>query len=1115
MGFLNKASGSGGGSSETPSRANLSHSTPNQSHDSGLGSRSIFSINTTHTLNNLSHTTPWIIDSGATDHITTSIDLFFKYSEIKPLNINLPNGSIVQAHFSGSIQLSPDFVIHDVLFVPNFSFNLLSLPKLLLTAPCRVIFSNQFSNILCQIQDMNTLKMIGSANLKEGLFHLDIGKERRSSTNNATATPINNSNLWHFRLGHLSSNRLNVLNQQFPFISKHSNEVCDVCHFAKQKKLSYSPSSSRVSKIFDLIHMDIWGPFSKASIHGHKYFLTILDDFSRYTWVVLLKSKSEVKTHVHNFINLVENQYETKVKCIRSDNGPEFFLRDFFNSKGIIHQTSCVYTPQQNGRVERKHQHILNVARALMFQSKLPSNFWSYAIKHAIFLINRVPSPIISHKTPFELLNKIPPDFSMLKVFGCLCYASTHNQRHKFEPRSRKGIFMGFQNGTKGFVILDINTREILVSRNVIFHETSFPFHTSAPTSPFITQPSLTISPNPDILTTPPTSPNDTSPSQNPNPDASASPSSPAAPTSPFHDSISSYPTSTDFDIVPHHRSSSPAIPPPRRSERDIHPPPYLSEYQYKLPSLKSVQSSTRSIQNPCWREAMTCELKALELNHTWDVVETPSHVRPIGCKWVFKIKRLPNGSIERYKARLVAKGYSQIEGIDYFETFSPVVKMTTVRVVLALASINQWHIQQLDVSNAFLHGDLLEDVYMELPQGLTGYSSSHSCKLRKSLYGLKQSSRKWYEKLSNLLLSNGYKQAHSDHSLFTKRHGSAFTALLIYVDDIVLTGNSAAEITRIKHILHSNFHVKDLGQLKYFLGIEVAHSSKGISLCQRKYCLDLLSDSGMLGCKPSSTPMDSTLRLHDDASGYLDDPLPYRRLVGRLVYLTNTRPDIAFSTQQLSQFMSKPTNAHHAAAMRVLRYLKSCPGTGLFFPRVCPIQVSGFSDADWATCVASRRSITGYCFFIGNALISWKTKKQTTVSRSSSEAEYRALASATCELQWIIYLLRDLHISLSQISLLYCDNTSALHIAANPVFHERTKHLDIDCHIVREKTQAGLMKLLPVPSAKQLADIFTKALPPHAFKLNLSKLQLQNIFAPPACGGLTAEPYNSTAQIT
>ncbi|XP_028181540.1 uncharacterized protein LOC114368492 [Glycine soja] len=287
----------------------------------------------------------------------------------------------------------------------------------------------------------------------------------------------------------------------------------------------------------------------------------------------------------------------------------------------------------------------------------------------------------------------------------------------------------------------------------------------------------------------------------------------------------------------------------------------------------------------------------------------------------------------------------------------------------------------------------------MEIPPGLLGYTSSQSCKLKKLLYGLKQSNRQWYGKLSNLLLTYGYSHAHADRSLFIKAHNSEFIALIVYVDDIVLTGNSLAEIERIKHI-HTNFHIKNLGKLKYFLGIEVAHSDKGISLCQHKYCLDLLKDSGMLGCKPSSTPMDSSLQLHNDSSGFLDDPLSYRRLVGRLVYLTSTRPDIAFATQQLSQFMSKPTKAHHAAAVRVLRYLKGCSGKCLFFPRTCSPHILGFSDADWATCIDSRRSITGYCFFIGNSLVSWKTKKQTTVSRSSSEVEYRALASATCELQ-------------------------------------------------------------------------------------------------------------------
>ena len=325
------------------------------------------------------------------------------------------------------------------------------------------------------------------------------------------------------------------------------------------------------------------------------------------------------------------------------------------------------------------------------------------------------------------------------------------------------------------------------------------------------------------------------------------------------------------------------------------------------------------------------------------------------------------------------------------------------------------------------------------------------------------------------MLTQQHYIQASSDHSLFIKKSSNSFTVLLVYVDDIILAGTSLLEFQHIKSILDTSFKIKDLGQLKCFLGIEVAHSKLGISLCQRKYCLDLLHDSGHIGSKPISTPSDPSMKFHHDTSKPYDDISAYRRLTGRLLYLNNTRSDITFTTQQLSQFLSNPIVAHHNVALRVLRYLKSCPGKGLFFPRNSSLALQGFSDADWAGCLDTRKFVTGQCFFLGHSLISWRIKKQTNVSRSSSEAEYKALGSATCQLQWILYLLLDLHITCSKLPVLYCDNQSALHIAANPIFHERTKHLEIDCHLVREKLQDGVMKLLPVSSQDQIADFFKK----------------------------------------
>lgn len=573
-------------------------------------------------------------------------------------------------------------------------------------------------------------------------------------------------------------------------------------------------------------------------------------------------------------------------------------------------------------------------------------------------------------------------------------------------------------------------------------------------------------------------------------------------------------------------------VPSLRRSSRQVKRPAFLQNFQYSsLPSRTSTvhsitqyyshdklssphQSYVLSIssdkepttfeeanKHSHWQEAMKAEILALERNGTWKLVDLPNGVKPIGNKWVYRIKRNADGTLARYKARLVAKGYNQVEGLDYFDTFSPVAKLTTVRVILALAAAQNWHLHQLDVDNAFLHGTLDEDVYMQVPAGVLTEKPNQVCKLQKSLYGLKQASRKWYEKLAAHLIHLGYTQTASDYSLFVKFQGDMFTGLLVYVDDVILVGNSLLEFQMVKDSLHSAFGIKDLGVLKYFLGLEVAHSTSGISLCQRKYCLDLLQETGTLGSKPVSTPLDPALKLTLDQGKPCEDVMGYRRLVGRLLYLTHTRPDISFATQQLSQFMSQPTDIHYTAALRVLKYLKASPGLGLFFPRNTPLTLQGYSDADWAGCLDTRRSISGYCFYLGNSLISWKAKKQVTVSRSSSEAEYRALAYATCELQWLLYLLKDLRISCLKTPVLFCDNQSALHIAANPVFHERTKHLEIDCHVVREKLQAGVVKLLPIPTALQVADIFTKALQPRIFQGFLAKLAMINIFPPSACG--------------
>jgi len=447
---------------------------PSEKHKSGK-------INISSSFNSFSLGS-WIIDSGASDHIYASLKNFYTFNEVKPISIRLPNGQFSIAKHVGTVRFSPDFSIIDVLYVPNFSLNLISVSKLSSVLNCVV----SFNDLICLIQDQKSQRTIGSAEKFEWLYHLVLDDKHASCSIIQTVETqiLPEDALWHFRLGHLSISRMISMNSEFPFIVVDPKAVCDVCHYARHKKLPYNISLNKATSPYELLHFDIWGPISIHSIHGHSYFLTIVDDFSRFTWVSLLKSKAEVRQHVQNFIELIENQHNARIKIIRTNNGPEFIMPQYYASKGIVHQTSCVESLQQNGRVKRKHQHVLNVGRALLFQSKLPKQFWSYAILHATYIINTIPSTLLKNKSPYLLLYNHAPNLHDLKVFGSLCYASTlQSHRTKLAPRARKCIFLGYKHGVKGVVLFDLSNREIFISRNVTHYELILPYMPSSPLS--------------------------------------------------------------------------------------------------------------------------------------------------------------------------------------------------------------------------------------------------------------------------------------------------------------------------------------------------------------------------------------------------------------------------------------------------------------------------------------------------------------------------------------------------------------------------------------------------------------------------------------------------------
>jgi len=505
----------------------------------------------------------------------------------------------------------------------------------------------------------------------------------------------------------------------------------------------------------------------------------------------------------------------------------------------------------------------------------------------------------------------------------------------------------------------------------------------------------------------------------------------------------------------------------------------------------------TEALQNKNWKEAMLSEYDALMKNKTWHLVPPQKGRNVIGCKWVYKIKRKSDGSLDRYKARLVAKGFKQRYGIDYEDTFSPVVKAATIRVILSLAVSCGWSLRQLDVHNAFFHGLLEEEVYMQQPPGFEDPKRPHYvCKLDKALYGLKQAPRAWYSRLSEKLLQLGFKASKADTSLFYFSKGVITIFVLVYVDDIIVASSTEQAASALLSDLKGEFALKDLGELHYFLGIEVTKVKGGIILSQDKYASDLLKKVGMAHCKPVNTPMvtHEKLSLHVGTLLGENDATKYRSIVGALQYLTLTRPDISFAVNKVCQFLHAPTTVHWEAVKRILRYIKQCTSLGLKIHRSASTLVSGFSDADWAGCIDDRKSTGGFAIFLGGNLVSWSARKQPTVSRSSTEAEYKAIANATAEIMWIQILLREIGVKSPRAAKIWCDNLGATYLSSNPVFHARTKHIEVDYHFVRERVKNRLLEIDFVSSKDQVADGFTKALPVRLnenFKVNLNLAKL------------------------
>ncbi|GKA48900.1 retrovirus-related pol polyprotein from transposon TNT 1-94 [Tanacetum coccineum] len=501
-----------------------------------------------------------------------------------------------------------------------------------------------------------------------------------------------------------------------------------------------------------------------------------------------------------------------------------------------------------------------------------------------------------------------------------------------------------------------------------------------------------------------------------------------------------------------------------------------------------------QALEHSCWIEAMQEEIHEFERLDVWILVPCPDNILIIPLKWIFKIKLDEYGDVLKNKARLVAKGYRQEAGIDFEESFAPVARLEAIRLFIAHAASMNMVIFQMDVKTAFLNGELNEVVYVSQPEGFVDPEHpSHVYRLKKALYGLKQAPRAWYDKLSAFLIKSGFTKGVVDPTLFTRKAGKHLLLVQIYVDDIIFASTNPKACKLFAFEMNSTFKMSMMGQMSFFLGLQVSQSPRGIFINQSKYAQEILKKFGFDTCTPIDTPMAERPNLDEDKGGKLIDPTRFRGMVGSLMYLSASRPDIVFAVCMCARYQAKPTEMHLTAIKRIFRYLKGTIHMGLWYPKDSGFELKAFADADYAGCHDTRRSTSGSAQFLGHRLVSWSSKKQKSTAISTTEAEYIALSGCCAQILWMRSQLRDYGFAFNKIPM-YCDNQSAIALCCNSVQHSRSKHIDIRHHFIKEQVERKVVELYFVETKYQLADIFTKALPRERFATLLPLLGVKQM---------------------
>ena len=1060
-------------------------------------------------------TDAWVLDSGATAHMTGDLRLLSDFIESTHSNtVTYGNGHIAAvAGIGNAIVYTAEepkgIKLRNVLYVPEASYNLLSLPKAV-NSGAEVVLSSDGCTIT-----VDGRKIASAKHSADGLFYLGGSKGGEAAL---LSKPVETAALWHRRYGHLGFDNLAKLvagsmvtgvNVSAGAFSAASKAACEPCILAKHHRDPFPQSGSKSEQPLQLVHMDICGPLQVPSLGHAHYFATYLDDYSKLSIIQPMLRKSDVAGHTRDVLKYLETQSGYTVRAVRSDNGGEYVSKEmegYFADKGIEHQRTVSYTPQQNGKAERLNRTLMERVRAMLEDSLLPEELWAEAVATASYIRNR--SPVHGEsKTPWELFHGTKPDVTMMRTFGAVAYAHVPAQRRrKLDSKSERGRMVGYAASTKGYRIM-LEDSTIIISRDVVFDEGSSPL--VAASSPLVAASSPLVAIDPPAAAagggeqaTAGAGGRAAAGQAEPTTEAAAEVTAGATAEATAEATASEYGTAQESvgdDTTDDKAETSHGPQRLRYPVRARRPPTEWSwkakaalaaTATYKVPAtLAEALASEHAV---LWQAAVDKEIASLLANGTWEEGDLPNGKHAIDTKWVFKYKFDTDGNLERCKARLVVKGFKQREGVDYDETYAPVSKHASLRATLSLTAARNYELHAMDITTAFLNGVLeeVDEVYINLPAGYQAAPGKVG-RLRRALYGLKQAPRVWHKRLKEVLESIGFAPADADASLFSYNHKSGQIFLLVYVDDLLIAAPSLDGVNYTKEKVMAAFAARDLGEATAYLGMSITRNRAAgtLKLSQSNMVVELVDSYGLSKAAPKRVPLSPSVQLSSSIGKPLDTTkYPYSALIGSLQYLAScTRPDISFTVGALGKYSSKPTTAHWTAALNVVRYLKGTAELGICYGgSSCSssdnsTKVLGYSDADFAGDVDTRRSTTGYVFILNGGAISWSSRHQKTVATSTMEAEYMAQAAAAKEGLWVRKLQRNLGIKDCTIKI-FADNQAAIKLANNPTSSARSKHIDVMHHFVRERVASGEIEFEYVATASQVADALTKAVPENQF---------------------------------